>query len=87
MVATRKDIVEAASCRFPFISPTLVAQTTVDAVLRNELIVTVPRGYLRWTYFMYLYPLSVQMLIRDIVFKEKGMRLFSASNKSKLTIS
>ncbi|KAG4070949.1 hypothetical protein HA402_001386 [Bradysia odoriphaga] len=83
MAATRKDIIDAAHVRLPIISPTYVARVAVNAILRDQLMVSAPRSYLWLIQWMNLLPFSVQMLVRDIVMKEKGRKLLSEDNKRK----
>lgn len=83
IVTSRKDIIDAAHFRFPLISPRYTAEIAVDAVLRNELMVAIPRSYLWWTFLMNFLPLSMQMLCRDFILKEKGMKFFCEENKRK----
>lgn len=83
IATSRKDIVDAVHFRFPLISPRYTAEIAVDATLRNELMVSVPRSYLWLTFLMNLLPFSVQMLCRDFILKEKGAKLFCEENKRK----
>lgn len=83
IVWTRKDLVESVNFRFPLLSPKYTAKIAVDAILRNELMVTVPRSYVWLTFLRCILPFSVQMLIRDLILKEKGMRMFSEDNERK----
>lgn len=83
MAATRKDIIEHAHVRFPIVSATHVARVAVDAILRNQLMASAPTFYLKLLPLMSLLPFSIQMLVRDIVMNEKGMKLLSEDNKRK----
>jgi len=81
MVSTRKDIIEAAHFRFPVLSPKDTADIAVDGILRNEVMLSIPRFNLWLTRFFSLFPYSIEKLNRDIVLREKGKRLFSQDNK------
>lgn len=81
IVSTRKDIIEAANYRFPVISPKSTGKIVVNAILRNELMVTIPKYHIWFICLQNLLPVSIQMLVRDFVLKEKGKRLFSENNK------
>lgn len=83
IVSTRKDIIDAAHFRFPVLSPKATANIAVDGILRNELMVTIPRCNLWSSVVLMLFPFSIQMLVRDYVMKEKGVKLFSNENKGK----
>ncbi|KAJ6635272.1 17-beta-hydroxysteroid dehydrogenase 13 [Pseudolycoriella hygida] len=73
-VSTRKDLTEAVNLRFPMMSAEEVAEVTVDAMLRNEQIVSVPRYNLLLSAFLNTLSLPNQCLIRDYVFKEREAR-------------
>lgn len=73
-VSTRKDLMEAVNLRFPVVSPEEVADTTVDAMLRNELIVSIPKYNVWISSILNVLPLSNQNLIRDYILKERETR-------------
>lgn len=81
MVSTRKDVMDSSKYRFPFITPQYTAKVAVDAILRDELMLTIPRYHLFANYSMKLLPFSIQRLLRDVLLKEKGNKLFSEENK------
>lgn len=83
ITTTRSDIVEAAHFRFPLLSPRYTARIAVDATLRNEVMVIVPRIYKWLPFFTTLLPSPILMLFRDIILKEKGAKLFSEENKKR----
>lgn len=73
-VSTRKDLMEAVNLRFPMISAEEVADVTVDSILRNELIVSIPRKNLWISALVSFLSSSNQSLIRDYILKEKETR-------------
>lgn len=73
-VSTRKDLMATVNLRFPVITVEEVAEVTVDAILRNELIVSVPRCNLWISRLVSFLSLSNQNLIRDHVLKERETR-------------
>lgn len=73
-MSTRKDLMEAVNLRFPMISAEEVADVAVDSILRNEVIVLIPKYNLWISALMGFLSLSNQSLIRDHVFKEKETR-------------
>lgn len=83
IVSSRKEIADAANFRFPLLSPEYTAKIAVDATLRNELMVTIPRSFFWLIYLMNALPFTVRMLARDFILKEKAMKLFSVDNKRK----
>lgn len=81
VVTSRKDIIEVANWRIPPITVEYTAKHVVDATLRNELMVTIPRNQLAPSLWRSLLPFSIQNLFRDHILREKGKFLFSANNK------
>ncbi|XP_058122635.1 17-beta-hydroxysteroid dehydrogenase 13-like [Anopheles ziemanni] len=70
-VATRKDVVEFL--QKPRFSPLTVDQAgreIVAGILRDDVVVTVPRLFGVFTRFMLLFPVSVQELVRDYLIRE-----------------
>lgn len=73
-VSTRQDIMDAVELRYPPVTPERTANESVDAMLRNELIATVP-GYLIYLVkAMQLLPVKCQQLVRDHILHEKQSR-------------
>lgn len=83
-VSTRKDLMATVNLRFPVITAEEVADVTVDAMLRNELIVSVPRCNLWISSMLSFLSLSNQNLIRDHVLKERETRQMFYVEKDKL---
>lgn len=82
-VSTRKDLMDAVNLRFPVISAEEVADVAVDSILRNELIVSIPKSNLWISALVNFLPLSNQSLIRDHVLKEKETRKMFYTEKKK----
>lgn len=80
-VSTRKDFVDAANFRFPIVSVEDAANIAVDGILRNELVLTIPKFTMYFKRLLSIWPISIQMLARDYVLKERGARMFSRDNK------
>ncbi|XP_052867033.1 17-beta-hydroxysteroid dehydrogenase 13-like [Anopheles cruzii] len=70
-VATRKDVVDfLEKPRFPLLDVDDAAEQMVKGILRNDVVVTVPRLFGVFTRFMLLFPVSVQQLVRDYLIRE-----------------
>lgn len=73
-VSTRQDVMDAVTLRFPPVTPERTADETINAMLRNESIATVP-GYLIYLVkMMQLLPVRCQQLCRDYILQEQTSR-------------
>lgn len=73
-VATRKDLMQAVNLRFPVLSAEEVAAVAVDSILRNEIVVSVPKFNWWLSVLVNLLSMSNQGLIRDHVLRERESR-------------
>lgn len=73
-VSTRQDVMDAVNLRYPPITPERTADETVNAMLRNESVSSVP-GYLIYLVkLMQLLPVRSQQLCRDYVLQENATK-------------
>ncbi|GAB0095668.1 estradiol 17-beta-dehydrogenase 11 [Sergentomyia squamirostris] len=70
-VATRKDLIDSLNLRFPAVTAEETAKVAVDAILRNQKDVSVPRYLYFLSKFSRNFTAEVQMLIRDRMFRER----------------
>lgn len=70
-VSSRNDIMSAIDLRFPPVTVKETANETVNAILRNEPKVAIPRSVLFLTSFIRSLPLRNQHLVRDYILREK----------------
>lgn len=73
-VSTRKDLMEAVRLRFPVLSAEEVAEVAVDSILRNEIVVSVPKFNWWLSVLVNLLSLANQGLIRDHILRERESR-------------
>uniref|UniRef100_A0A182R0M5 Short-chain dehydrogenase/reductase 3 n=1 Tax=Anopheles farauti TaxID=69004 RepID=A0A182R0M5_9DIPT len=70
-VATRKDVVDfLQKPRFAPLTVDQAAREIVRGILRQDIIVTVPRLFGVFTRFMLFFPVPVQQLVRDFLIRE-----------------
>ncbi|KAG4071374.1 hypothetical protein HA402_004078 [Bradysia odoriphaga] len=87
-VSTRRDLMEAVRLRFPVLSAEEVAAVAVDSVLRNELVVSVPKFNWWLSAIVNLLSLSNQGLIRDHLLREgEGRKIFYKEKKSSTLVN
>lgn len=73
-VSTRQDVMDAVNLRYPPLTPERTADETINSMLRNESVSTVP-GYLIYLVkLMQLLPVKSQQIIRDYILQEQDVR-------------
>lgn len=82
-VSTRKDLMDAVNLRFPVVTAEETANITVDAILRNELIVAIPRFNVWLSTVVNLLSFANQSLLRDHVLKERLTKMRSYVEKKR----
>lgn len=75
-VATRKDLMDAVDLRFPAVTAEDTGKIAIDALLRNEFAVSSPPFLLPLQITMNLFPVRVEQLVRDFMFKEHISKSF-----------
>lgn len=72
-VATRHDVMAAVKLRYPPLTPKRTADETINSMLRNETVASVP-GYLIYLVkCMQLLPVKSQQLCRDYILKDQTL--------------
>lgn len=73
-VSTRQDIMDAVRLRYPPVTPERVANETVDAMLRNETGIAVPRYLFFLSTIFRLLPVRAQGYVRDNLLFESEVK-------------
>ncbi|CRL02351.1 CLUMA_CG015210, isoform A [Clunio marinus] len=69
-IKTREDVIDFLNPKFPALEMEDAANETVEGILREDRVVTIPRHQMALCKFLNIFPLSVQEAVRDRILKE-----------------